>query len=267
MSETAERANDCSNDQVVTKLRTCGDIVNAALQLAASMCVEGAKIATVCDAADALITEKCGAIYNKPKGIDKGIAFPTCVSVNQIVCHYSPLSSVDGAPLKAGDVVKIDCGAQVDGHASLGAHTVVVAGGAEKLTGDAANCVAAAYTAAALAARMLKVGNTNAQVTAMFAQVAADFGVSTVAGVLSHKMEQHRLDTTTSIIGQEDQDTHVEEYEFEANDVFAVDCVFTTGDGKPKEEADARTTVYKRVPDAKYLLKLKAARAVYSDVR
>lgn len=36
-----------------------------------------------------------------------GIAFPTCVSVNNCVCHYSPLKSDPDVILKDGDLVKM----------------------------------------------------------------------------------------------------------------------------------------------------------------
>ena len=48
---------------------------------------------------DAFILEKTGLVYrgkNKQgKIIDKGIAFPVCISVNNYVCHYSPLPTED----------------------------------------------------------------------------------------------------------------------------------------------------------------------------
>lgn len=40
------------------------------------------------------------------KRIDKGIAFPTCVSVNEVVGHYSPFPG-ESATLNAGDLVKM----------------------------------------------------------------------------------------------------------------------------------------------------------------
>ena len=45
----------------------------------------------------------------KGKNIEKGIAFPTCMSVNSIVCHFSPLAE-DATELQEGDLVKM-CGA------------------------------------------------------------------------------------------------------------------------------------------------------------
>jgi hypothetical protein len=39
-------------------------------------------------------------------GVDKGIAYPTCVSINNCIGNFSPLSS-DTLVLSAGDVVKM----------------------------------------------------------------------------------------------------------------------------------------------------------------
>ena len=36
-----------------------------------------------------------------------GIAFPTCISVNNCICHFSPLKSDPELLLKDGDMVKM----------------------------------------------------------------------------------------------------------------------------------------------------------------
>lgn len=46
--------------------------------------------------------------------MEKGIAFPTCISVNNVVGHYSPLKSED-AVLQKGDLAKIALGVHIDG--------------------------------------------------------------------------------------------------------------------------------------------------------
>lgn len=48
------------------------------------------------------------------KRVEKGVAFPTCVSVNEVVGHYSPLE--DEVVLKEGDVVKVELGVHIDGY-------------------------------------------------------------------------------------------------------------------------------------------------------
>jgi methionine aminopeptidase len=71
--------------------------------------VDGANILSLCELGDELIDAACKLAYVKTKGMSKGVAFPTCVSVNQVACNFSPLKSDPEASLalKAGDVVKM----------------------------------------------------------------------------------------------------------------------------------------------------------------
>ena len=52
-----------------------------------------------------------------------GIAFPCCISVNNAICHYSPLTHDADTILKEGDLAKIDLGAHIDGFIAVVAHT------------------------------------------------------------------------------------------------------------------------------------------------
>eukprot|EP01044_Picomonas_judraskeda_P005229 COSAG03_NODE_486_length_7531_cov_49.515608_2_plen_57_part_00 len=54
---------------------------------------------------DAAINEAVGGLYKKVKDMKKGVAFPTCVSVNECVCAFSPMDSAQ--TLAAGDLVKV----------------------------------------------------------------------------------------------------------------------------------------------------------------
>lgn len=56
---------------------------------------------------------------------------PTCISVDNCVCHFSPLKSEPPIALKDGQFVKVDLGVHVDGYIATAAHTVVV--GASKV--------------------------------------------------------------------------------------------------------------------------------------
>lgn len=255
---------DISNPDVLTKYKKAGEIANAALEKVVALCVEGAKVLDVCSVGDDWITSECGSIYNNKKGMIKGIGFPTCLSVNNIVGHYSPMGD-DVSTLKSGDIVKIDLGVQIDGYCGIAAHTVVV-GGAEKATGAAGNVLAAAHTAAELAIRMIKVGLKNAPITEMFDKVAKDFKVNIVQGVLSHQMTRHIIDGAKVIISKTDVEHKVDEIEFEPNEVYAIDIVYSTGEGKPTELSD-RPTVYKRQENETYQLKMKASRAVFGAIK
>ena len=50
------------------------------------------------------------------------------------------------------------------------------------------------------------------------------------------------------------------ESEFECHEVYAVDCLVSTGEGRPKDR-DSRTTIFKRNQDVIYQLKMKASRS------
>ena len=56
-------------------------------------CVEGADIFEVCQAVDAFIEEELSKVFSnkKSKKLERGIAFPCCISVNEVCGHFSPL--------------------------------------------------------------------------------------------------------------------------------------------------------------------------------
>jgi methionine aminopeptidase len=64
---------------------------------------------------------------------------PTCISVDNCVCHFSPLKSEPPIALKDGQFVKVDLGVHVDGYIATAAHTVVV--GASKVSFEIKNWI------------------------------------------------------------------------------------------------------------------------------
>ena len=53
------------------------------------------------------VCRQTGNVYkNVKRKIERGVAFPTCLSVNNVVCHFSPLAS-DEAVLEEGDMLKM----------------------------------------------------------------------------------------------------------------------------------------------------------------
>lgn len=94
----------------------------------------GTSVLSLCEKGDTYIMEEIGKIFKKEKEMKKGwylsafpaarryssfftllihcqsfagIAFPTCVSVNNCVCHFSPVKSDPNVILKDGDLVKV----------------------------------------------------------------------------------------------------------------------------------------------------------------
>jgi len=48
-------------------------------------------------------------------GLERGIGFPTGVSINHIAAHYTPNPGDDNVVLQYGDVMKVDFGTQIEG--------------------------------------------------------------------------------------------------------------------------------------------------------
>merc|ERR1712060_375057 len=84
-------------------------------------------------------------------------------------------------------------------------------------------------------------------------------------GVLSHQMKKHVIDGNRVIINCETADEKVDEFEFEMNEVYCMNILMSTGEGKGKE-TELRTTVFKRAVETSYLLKTQKARQFISEV-
>lgn len=262
-ASTSGGENSLANPEVLNKYKLSADIVNKALLGVISFCKPDAVVSEICIIGDTLVQKQCEVAFKETR-MEKGSAFPTCLSVNNCVCHYSPFSS-ESIKLKAGDIVKIDIGAQIDGYISVVAHTIVVPGLQTPITGRAADVVHAAYTAAEAAVSLIKPGNTNSMITEMLSEVANSFGVSKVQGVLMHQMKRFIIDGNQVIIGKEDVDQKVETFSFEENGVYTIDIILSTGAGKPIQR-DARTTVFKRAVDKQHTLKLQASKTVINEI-
>ena len=79
--------------------------------------------------------------------------------MNNVICHFSPLTSEPDCVLQDGDIAKIDMGAHIDGFIAVVAHTIVVSDGKTKVTGRKADAILAAHLASEAALRLVKPGN------------------------------------------------------------------------------------------------------------
>jgi hypothetical protein len=85
----------CRSD-VCTKYQEASKIVNLCLQGLIGQCVPGAKIVDLCQFGTAVMEAQANKLYTKKVGgkvVERGVAFPVCISVNDVVCNHSPLSS------------------------------------------------------------------------------------------------------------------------------------------------------------------------------
>ncbi|KAJ7475935.1 peptidase M24, structural domain-containing protein [Mycena latifolia] len=254
---------------------TAADIVHSVMKKLIELSVEGAKIIDLCIEGDKLIEAGTAGVYNKAvKGVkvNKGVAFPTSISVNNTVAHFSPLASdpQSSQVLAKDDMVKLHIGAQIDGFAAISAETIVVGATADSpVTGRRADVLKAAWHAAEIAMRTVKVGNKNWAVTDVVGKVAAAWDCKPVEGMLSCQQTQNVIDGKKRIIlnPSEAQKRDFEGATFAEGEVYGIDVLISSGeDGKARME-EARTTIFQRDSTVTYQLKMKNSRAVFSEVQ
>lgn len=102
----------------------------------------GAIVLDLCTFGDQRLLELTSKTFKKEKNMTKGIAMPTSISIDNCICHFSPLNSDPPVELKEGEstffhiyayeeiflgqMVKIELGAHIDGFIATAAHTIVV---------------------------------------------------------------------------------------------------------------------------------------------
>ena len=191
----------------------------------------------------------------KGKKIDKGIAFPTCLSVNSVVGHYCPAAD-DATVLNEGDCVKIDLGAHIDGWIAVGAHTVILS--PEPIKGRDADLLAATSACMEAALRTIRPGKKAKELAPVLQKIAASYGCTVVEGVLCHQMKQAVIDghkTAPNRVSPVEGASPAQqaqaaaaaakegENEFEEGEAWAVDVVLSTGVGSARVLDEKATTV------------------------
>lgn len=276
MADTDPAEKGIDQLDVLDKYKAAGSIVEQAFDLVRKALYEGMAIRTVCQLGDAFIVKSCASIYSKARTetgdkLDKGVAFPTNVCVNNCASHFCPMDPDPeaAAVLSDGDLVSIQLGAHIDGYATIAAQVMAVRPSKDAppapIRGRAADAAAAAYTAADAVLRLMRPGNSNDELTAVIAKVAKDFGVTPLDGVLSHQMKRFVVDGSKVIVNRESLESRVDQWNFEENEVYNLDVVMSTGEGKAIEK-NTRGTIYKRQVDVDYKLKMKTSRQVFSEI-
>ncbi|CEP13275.1 hypothetical protein [Parasitella parasitica] len=262
-----EADNSLTNPDVVEKYQLAADIVNGILPLVVAKVDTGISVCDLCQYGDDLMKAHTEKMF---KNSERGIAVPTCVSVNNIVQNFSPLSEND-INLKPGDVVKIELGVHVDGYIATAAHTIVVPSNPqEPTTGKAADVIAATHYAYETALRMLRPGIKASEITRVITEIAAYFRCQPVEGTFSSPMKRFVLRAGKDIENRflEEliiQDLEKYDFEIEANQVYQLNVVLTTGDGSVKN-TEYKPFVYQRDVNKSYQLKMKSARQAYAEI-
>lgn len=263
-----EEEHTIAEDIVVTKYKMASDMINGILKKLVERCVPGAIIVDICEYGDQLLKDELAKVYKKEKEMKKGIAFPTSLSVNNCICHNSPLKSDAPVELKAGDLVKLDLGAHIDGYAAMVAHSLVLGATPQTpATGRAADVMLAAHNAAEACLRLFKPGADNITASRTVQKIAQAYNCNSVEGMQCHLLRRGAVESEKAVVWNPTDELRksVDKCEFDVHEVWNVDVLVSTGEGRPKER-DVKTTIYRK-KDLVYNLKMKASRNFFTELQ
>jgi len=256
----------------INNYQMAGNIVCTVLDELVTMCVSNACVYDLCKYGDNAILRELSTTCDDIKY--KGIAFPTCISLNNMAGYFSP-NSDDKTVIKNGDLVKIELGAHVDGFPAIIAYTVIVLLDQDNNNTNnnntlkkKENVLKAITEASREILNKMKPGNTNIDLMKVLEQCAKKYNcnlpfvnesidsIGNVApGVISYEMSQNIIN------GSNDDDSEFihrfilsrnnepygflsNENELEENEVYAIDIVMCSGTGKLVKYIEP--TIFKR---------------------
>lgn len=167
---------------VVSKWREAGRVSALALRYGQGLVKPGASLVEVADAVEE---------YIRKQGAEP--AFPACVSINEVAAHYAPKAG-DDTEFQEGDLVKLDCGAHVDGYIGDNAVTIDVGN-----TGRYDKLIEAARAALTVGVSIIGPNVNLATVGAAIEQTVGEYGYRTVANLTGHSIERWNLHAGMSV--------------------------------------------------------------------
>ncbi|KAK4863816.1 hypothetical protein LT330_010422 [Penicillium expansum] len=276
-----------NNPDTLTKYKTAAQISHNVLEAVAALCVEGEKIVEICQKGDKLLDEEVAKVY-KGKKIAKGISHPTTVSPSSYVTPYTPLSS-DAAEaeitLKAGELVKVQLGAQIDGFGTIVCDMVVVPkkdSPKEVVTGREADLILATHYANEVLLRLMipqgllaqgtdeekkkaaaQKAPTQAYMSSLLEKIAKTYDCTVVENTTSWMFGRNEIEGEKKIILSPGNGVRGDGVP-EVGEVWGVEVGLSLGSGKVKN-LDHRATLHRRTTTT-YGLKRPSSRQTLSEV-
>ncbi|MBR2254683.1 MAG: type II methionyl aminopeptidase [Candidatus Methanomethylophilaceae archaeon] len=198
-----------TSDQL-EKLRKAGEVSGAAREIGMSMVKSGVKLYDVAQEVEG---------YIRAHGC--GLAFPCNISINEVAAHYTPCCG-DKKVFEVGDVVKIDCGAQIDGYVGDTAGTV------EADTNRYRDLIQASKTARDTVAEFVGDGVPLYEIGRTVDESMRRDGFVPITNLCGHQIEPYNLHAGLSIPSYDNGDKTV----LKAGMVVAIEPFATNGAGE-----------------------------------
>ena len=220
--------------------RKAGEIVKAVKKEVKPLLKGGAKVLDIAE-----------FVENRIISLGGELAFPCNVSVNEIAAHYSP-PIYDETELHAGEYVKVDMGAHINGYIADSAFTV-------KIDGEKDDLIQASEKALEDAIAMVKVGVNTADIGAKIEETITEHGFKPIENLNGHRLAQNTLHAEVIIPNVATE----EGYTLQDGEVFAIEPFATSGAGRVVDES--KVFIFKYLMERP--IRLELARKVLAEIK
>jgi len=287
MAEEKEADYSLSNPDTLTKYKSAAQISQKVLEAVTKLCIADEKIVTICEKGDKLLEEEIAKVY-RGKKMSKGISHPTTVSPSSFVTPYTPLTSDEAEAsvvLKAGDVIKIQLGAQIDGFGTIVCDTIIIPSEENKddeLPGRQADLLLATYYANEVLLRLMvppgllatgtdeekakasqQKAPTQSRITSILEKVVKSYDCNLVESTTCWLFDRNEIEGKKKIVLAPGEGSKGEGIP-EVGEVWGVEMGVSLGSGKVKT-FENRPTLHRRTT-LTYGLKRPSSRKILSEV-
>ena len=165
------------------------------------------------------VFEICEHVENEIKKRGAKCAFPVNTSINEVAAHYTAEPN-DPLVIKDDDLVKIDLGAQINGHIADTAVTVCY-------NAEYDSMVQTAELSLSNAMSMMKVGVKSSDVGRTIEKTIKQMGFLPIANLSGHSLDQYTIHAGKSVPNI----WSIGSFTFNENQAFACEPFVTTGEG------------------------------------
>ncbi len=201
------------DEEVLDRYRRAGRAAATGLRFGSGLVREGASILEVVDLTEGHILDQ---------GEDVGLAFPVNIAIDDVAAHFTPLSTDKGLRFQRGQLVKLDCGAHVDGY--IGDTAVTLEVGTNNFTDLIRASREALEAALDLVAPRVRLNSVGEAVSS----VIKGYGFAPIENLTGHSLEQYNLHAGLSVPNVPDPRSGV----VQADTALAIEPFATDGRGR-----------------------------------